>query len=186
MKSLFNIAEIHSATPYEGPFLRCAIWFQGCVLACPQCCNPELQPLVRNHSMSSTLLLEEIEKSKRDCGIEGVTFLGGEPTLQQQLHELAREVQQRDLGVLLFTGYSLAQLETQYPSLLSVCDMVVDGGYDPTQIDTQRNLIGSTNQKIHCLTPRYENQLDWFTTPRKKGVMVDVVEGRISFCGDVF
>ena len=83
----------------EGPGLRTAIWFQGCDLACPGCCNPEFLPREGGELWDPGALADLV------CGlydgvpgpgnggvgsagpdaaepVEGVTLLGGEP-LQQ-------------------------------------------------------------------------------------------------------
>ena len=37
-------AQIVPCTEAEGPGARFALWFQGCPLRCPGCCNPEMLP----------------------------------------------------------------------------------------------------------------------------------------------
>ena len=39
-----RIAQIVPSTEAEGPGRRFALWFQGCSLRCPGCCNPEMLP----------------------------------------------------------------------------------------------------------------------------------------------
>ena len=39
---MLRVAHCVACTGAEGPGLRCAVWVQGCTLACPGCCNPEL------------------------------------------------------------------------------------------------------------------------------------------------
>ena len=38
---VLSVAQIVSCTEAEGPGKRFALWFQGCPLRCPGCCNPE-------------------------------------------------------------------------------------------------------------------------------------------------
>src|SRR4029079_1756775 len=40
----FQVAQIVPVTEAEGPGRRFALWFQGCPLRCPGCCNPEMLP----------------------------------------------------------------------------------------------------------------------------------------------
>jgi anaerobic ribonucleoside-triphosphate reductase activating protein len=42
-----QVAYSVACTEAEGPFRRHALWLQGCTLACPGCCNPELFPATR-------------------------------------------------------------------------------------------------------------------------------------------
>jgi len=39
-----QVAQIVPCTEAEGPGRRFALWFQGCPLRCPGCCNPEFIP----------------------------------------------------------------------------------------------------------------------------------------------
>jgi anaerobic ribonucleoside-triphosphate reductase activating protein len=134
---------------------------------------------------SHIMLLDEIvaiaRKTKEENGIEGVTYLGGEPTLQKHLPDLSHQIHREGLGVILFTGYKISQLDE---STVSSVDLVVDGPYIENLIDHERNLIGSTNQAIHCITSRYENDMNWFLKRRGYKVEVNVKEDLL-FSGDV-
>jgi anaerobic ribonucleoside-triphosphate reductase activating protein len=156
----YNIATINTCTRAEGPYERLAIWFQGCTLNCPGCCNPELKPLEVRHLVSLPELLSIIKNAHAKNGIEGVTLLGGEPTIQHNLKELCKSIQGLGLGVILFTGFAI---ETLDHNLLESVDLVIDGPYDSKRKDEERRLIGSTNQRIHLLSKRYAHDIAWFT-----------------------
>src|SRR3954454_20113381 len=74
-----QVAQIVPVTEAEGPGLRLGLWFQGCPLRCPGCCNPEMLPFEGGTRMSLDEVIDRIEASTRDNGIEGITLLGGEP-----------------------------------------------------------------------------------------------------------
>src|SRR5919198_2604401 len=74
-----SIAQVVPATEAEGPGLRFALWFQGCPLRCPGCCNPEMLPFEGGTPMSVAEVLRQVEEAARDHGVEGITLLGGEP-----------------------------------------------------------------------------------------------------------
>ena len=99
----FNVASINQCTEVEGPYKRLCIWFQGCNILCKGCCNPEYQPLVPKHILSLSELVEIIAEAKDSFGIEGVTYSGGEPTLQEGLSELTEKNHKLGLGVISFT-----------------------------------------------------------------------------------
>lgn len=138
----FNVAHINMCTTAEGPHKRMAIWFQGCNILCKGCCNPELQPVKVAHIMTVSDIVEIAVDSKNKFGIEGVTFLGGEPTLQNNLHILAHELRSNDLGIILFTGRLINQLSLE---LINESDIIVDGRFQFDNVETERNLIGSKN-----------------------------------------
>src|SRR5438105_13067334 len=70
-----QVAQIVAATEAEGPGVRYALWFQGCPLRCPGCCNPEMLPFAGGTERDADALLAEIAAAD----VEGVTLLGGEP-----------------------------------------------------------------------------------------------------------
>ena len=42
------------------------------------------------------------------------------------------------------------------------------------KLETKRKILGSTNQRILCLTDRYKNCVDWFLTPSTKSIEINV------------
>jgi len=177
----FNIARINLCTKAEGPYKRMAIWFQGCSIGCPACCNPELQEMKTAHIMSLEEIISIAKKTKQENGIEGITYLGGEPSLQKYLAELSNEFHNEELGVILFTGYKIAQLKD---SIVTSADLIIDGQFIESKIDHDRNLIGSTNQKFHHITNRYVDNMNWFLVKRNQQVDVNVTDDFI-ITGDV-
>lgn len=177
----FNIAAINQCTEAEGPFKRLAIWFQGCNIQCAECCNPKLFSLKKANVISLDELVEIIKKAKHSFEIEGVTFLGGEPTMQQGLFELSKSIQKLGLGVLLFTGRIIEELPEE---IVKSVDLIIDGQFEKDYIDNERNLIGSKNQRLICISDRYKNSLDWFYSIRPKKVEINVSE-MIFKTGDV-
>ena len=107
-------------------------------------------------------LTHVISDAKEKYAIEGATYSGGEPTMQQNLPELTAAIQNMGLGVFAFTGH----LYEDVADVLSGCDMVLDGSYRAESPEHSRRLLGSTNKRILCLTDRYRNQLSWFEGER--------------------
>ena len=178
-----NIAHINICTETEGPYKRLAIWFQGCNILCKACCNPELQALRIRHIITVEELFNIILDSKDKYDIEGVTFLGGEPTLQEGLISLAFLLKVNNIGTILFTGKKIEMLDND---LINNLDLVIDGKFEVSKIDTKRNLIGSENQNIYFLTNRYEKDEKWFFEKREKKIEINIMkENSIFISGDV-
>jgi anaerobic ribonucleoside-triphosphate reductase activating protein len=154
------VASVSPVTEAEGPGVRYALWFQGCPLRCPGCCNPEYLPFTGGTPRSIESILAEIGQSREQNKIEGITLLGGEPFAHAEpASMIAAGTQALGLSVMVFSGFTLEHLrESPDPHvrrLLHNTDILVDGPYVREQPDTTRRWIGSTNQRIHFLTDRY-------------------------------
>ncbi len=178
-----NVAYINTCTETEGPYKRVGIWFQGCDILCKGCCNPDLQPLVPRHIITIKKVIDIILDSKADNGIEGVTLLGGEPTLQDNLGILCGELKNLDIGIILFTGKRIDEIDEK---IRNAVDLIIDGSFEPDNLENERNLIGSKNQIIHLITERYSGDLQWFYDKRNKKIEINYDEGSGFFIsGDV-
>jgi anaerobic ribonucleoside-triphosphate reductase activating protein len=155
-----SISQFVPATEAEGPGRRLAIWFQGCPLRCPGCCNPEMLSFEGGTPVSLEGLLAEVWRAREENQIEGLTLLGGEPFAHAEgAAALAEGVQAAGLSVMIFSGYTLAELrampDPNAARLLANTDILVDGPYLREQPEKRRRWIGSANQQIHFLTSRY-------------------------------
>src|SRR5271155_2967070 len=94
---VLSIAMVVPVTEAEGPGKRLALWFQGCPLRCPACCNPEMLPFSGGRELPAAAILEAVQAAAAE-GIEGIPLLGGEPFAHAQAaSHLAGAV--RDLGL---------------------------------------------------------------------------------------
>ena len=173
-----RVFKILKNTKVEGPESRYCIWTQGCSHHCKGC------QAVHTWSHSGGNLIEVnkiINDIKSQQGIEGVTFLGGEPFEQAEaLGIIAEEVQKLGLGVLCFTGGYLEELQKdgKNKKLLNNIDLLIDGPFEIDKVDYSRPWCGSSNQRYHFLTARYNEEI--FEKYKNK------VEVNISKNGTVF
>jgi anaerobic ribonucleoside-triphosphate reductase activating protein len=179
-----QVAQIVPVTEAEGPGRRFALWFQGCPLRCPGCCNPEMLPFAGGRTMSLREVLEAIGKAVEE-GIEGITLLGGEPMAHADgAAPLARLVQARDLSVTVFTGLTLEELqESRDPAvhdLLAHTDILVDGPYRRELPETRRRWIGSANQRIFFLSSRYRADDPEWNRPNTLEIRLSGLELKIN------
>ncbi|MFJ2376440.1 4Fe-4S single cluster domain-containing protein [Streptomyces sp. NPDC087769] len=152
-----NVAATRVGTRTLGPGVRSVVWVQGCPFHCAGCLAPEWipgRPARRAHpdDLAAELLT--------DPRVTGLTLSGGEPMSQAAgLARLVRRARQiRDVSVVCFTGHRLERLRTRPPSpdvpeLLAAVDVLIDGTYVAT-LNDGRGLRGSSNQRVHHLTPR--------------------------------
>src|SRR5262245_32628665 len=101
-----QVAHIVPCTEAEGPGRRFGLWFQGCPLRCPGCCNPEMLPFAGGMPMTVSHVVEQVNLAANQQGIEGITLLGGEPLAHATgAAALAQSVRERGLSVMIFSGY---------------------------------------------------------------------------------
>jgi len=162
---VLSVAQVIEDTEAEGPGRRFAVWVQGCPLRCAECCNPQM---LRFEGGTPTEPLALAERAIALPNIEGVSLLGGEPFAQAaDLAIFARAVRGAGLGVMIYSGFTLAELreKPEAAELLDACDLLVDGPYDRTRPEPTRRWIGSTNQEVHFLTDRHRPEDPCWTMP---------------------
>ena len=172
---VFNIIK---NTKVEGPGNRYCIWVQGCSRHCKGCQAVHTWSHDKGELYEVMDIIEDI--FKQDF-IEGVTFLGGEPFEQADaLGIIAERVKQRGLSVLCFTGGKLEELRENpvNKKLLDNIDLLIDGEFIEELTDYSRPWCGSSNQRYHFLTDRYNKEI--FTKYKNK------VEVNISKNGQIF
>ena len=154
MLQLYNFIE---STKTLGPYDRFALWTQGCPFSCPSCMTPDSQSLDGGESIPIESMTELILNTPK---IEGITISGGEPFLQSKaLNALLNLIKsKRDFGVIVYTGYTLEQIQAKNSSddmsLLNNIDILIDGLYEES-LNDGLSLRGSSNQNLHQFTQRY-------------------------------
>lgn len=96
-----------------------------------------------------------------DSQVEGLTLIGGEPFDQPAAGAtLARKAQEQGLGVIVFSGYEYETLRgrgQETKRFLASIDLLVDGPYQAWNQETDRALVGSTNQRFIHISDRYSS-----------------------------
>jgi anaerobic ribonucleoside-triphosphate reductase activating protein len=153
------VAQIVPCTEAEGPGRRFALWFQGCPLRCPGCCNPEMLPFAGGETMTLAAVVELLRQTHVENDLEGITLLGGEPTAHALgATALSSAAHEMELDVMVFTGYTIEEIrargEPEVLAFLAEIDMLIDGPYLRDQPEEERRWIGSRNQRILYLSDR--------------------------------
>jgi anaerobic ribonucleoside-triphosphate reductase activating protein len=111
----------------------------------------------------TALMIEEVATLLHEAAaannLQGITLLGGEPLAHAEASAaLAREAHALALDVMVFTGYLLEEArqmpDSAVQQLLDETDILVDGPYVRELPETRRRWIGSSNQRVHFLSPR--------------------------------
>ena len=167
--TLINLADFCPATRVLGPGLRFVLWVQGCCFRCPGCVSPDTIPQVTATLVEPKEIAQAILSNPQ---LDGITISGGEPMLQAPaINELFAIIrQERDLSIMCYTGFTLAQLQAKHDPqinrMLSYIDVLIDGLYIQEQNDN-RGWRGSSNQVVHFLTARHLQDAALFTERKR-------------------
>jgi anaerobic ribonucleoside-triphosphate reductase activating protein len=179
-----RVHRIYKNTGIAGPGYRYSLWVQGCERRCEGCLAPETWDIDGFAEIKSA---DEIIKSVRETeGIEGITFIGGEPFGQAKaLAYIGKELREKGFSVVTFTGHTLEELreidDEDFNALISVTDLLIDGAFQIDKKDLSRPWVGSSNQRFIFLTGRY-NESDIHETGAKIEIRIDT-EGKLLASG---
>lgn len=146
------------------------IWFKGCTIRCKGCINPHLWSFDKENEMALSSVLSSIKAKE-------VTILGGEPLDQKDLYDLIVELKHRDIGVILFTGYSYINPDEKKLQTVKLCDVVISEPFELEKKDDSLYLRGSSNQIFTFHTKRY-NKTDFEERTEYELVINDKLEFR--------
>ncbi|MDR1917122.1 MAG: radical SAM protein [Synergistaceae bacterium] len=187
MERGLRISHYVERTKVLGPFVRSALWVQGCCFSCEGCMAREMHAgegrVVSAAALASSLLFIE--------GVEGVTVSGGEPFLQgEALSALLLEIKsRRDYGVIVYTGFVYEDLaerargDDAIRSLLTLTDLLIDGPY-VLELDDGYPYRGSSNQRFIPLSDRYAEIFDeYYNSCRGRKIEINFSRGGTTLVG---
>ncbi|MBQ7855764.1 MAG: pyruvate formate lyase-activating protein [Alistipes sp.] len=147
MSKLLNIHSYESMGTFDGPGLRLVVFLQGCPFRCLYCANPDT---IEAQGGEATPLQEVVYlavSQKPFFGRRGgVTFSGGEPTVQAEtLIPLFEQLRAQEIHICLDTNGSIWNEHVE--RLLSLTDLVL---LDIKQFNAERHraLTGRSNEQV--------------------------------------
>lgn len=161
-----NVAHMVERCRVLGPGERFVLWVQGCPIHCPGCHNPDFLPF----RDATWMDVEQIAgKILSVSGIEGVTYVGGEPLAQAiALASLSQKIRSVGLSVMVYSGYTFSELASgkvpHAKTLLDAADLLMDGPYIK-DLPTKRPWRGSDNQRLIALSARYADKVEAWNQP---------------------
>lgn len=157
----------HNNVTVLGPHKRYGLWVSGCNRNCPGCISPESHDMKKGTPFDTGELAWDIIPSEA----EGMTISGGEPFLQAEaLTELIKKVKKhRDIGIIIYSGFLYEEIiaDEKMKKLLKLCDLLIDGPYI-SELDDNKSLRGSSNQRVIKLSDRYEDYLYMYGTGERQ------------------
>lgn len=133
---MIKVHSYESMGTYDGPGLRLVVFLQGCPFRCLYCANPDTIPFEGGMPTEPEDILKRAVNQKPFFGRRGgITFSGGEPTLQAaDLIPLFRMLKDEDINICLDTNGGVWNSDVE--ELLGLTDLVL---LDCKQINDERH-----------------------------------------------
>jgi len=179
-----GLSRVHFPVTALGPGQRIGIWFQGCSIRCPGCMSLDTWAPAR----TTQPVLDLLARLRQWLPLaDGITISGGEPFDQPAaLHALlALPDVTSAASVLVYSGYSLQQLQQCHPYILPLIDVLITEPFDQSKHEHVL-LRGSSNQQVACLTDRGAELWRSAELARNRSGTVDVIvddDGELWFAG---
>jgi anaerobic ribonucleoside-triphosphate reductase activating protein len=140
----------------DGPGVRVAIFFSGCIHNCDGCHNPDTHDFNYGTPFTKEIQEEIIKKVNEIPFINGITLTGGDPMCSSEpvleFVKLYKESvnEEKKKNIWLYTGFEFHHLlfNTDMHSLLKEINVLVDGRFIKELNSPLLNFKGSSNQRI--------------------------------------
>ena len=120
------------------------LFVSGCDIHCEGCHNPSTWDIDSGEDMSLDEIKEKILEYMPP--VDGVTFCGGEPTMQMEdVRELAYWAKKKGLRTTLYTGHRIEEIHLSYDEPF---DYIIDGAFVLNKKTGDCAFRGSSNQRI--------------------------------------
>lgn len=145
-----NIHSIESFGTVDGPGVRFVVFFQGCVLRCKYCHNPDTWNFALGTKYTAEEIIARFIRNKEFYETGGITATGGEPMCQLDfLIELFALAKSKGIHTCLDTSgimFDNSRLD-KIDALLEVCDLVM---LDIKRMDENEHikLTGMSNKNV--------------------------------------
>ena len=144
---MIKVHSYESLGTYDGPGIRLVVFLQGCPFRCLYCANPDTISPEGGRLTSPEEILKRAVNEKPFFGKKGgVTFSGGEPTLQaKELLPLFRMLKENGIHICIDTNGGIWNRDVEQLFLLT--DLVL---LDIKEMDgaRHRSLTGRDNGKV--------------------------------------
>ena len=141
-----NIHSYESMGTYDGPGLRLVVFLQGCPFRCLYCANPDTIPFEGGTPADIDEILKKAISQKPFFGKKGgITFSGGEPTIQAEaLIPLCEKLKENGIHICIDTNGGVWNAHVE--KLLGLTDLVL---LDVKQFNPARHkeLTGRSNDR---------------------------------------
>lgn len=122
---MINVHSYESLGTYDGPGIRLVVFLQGCNFKCLYCANPDTITRKGGTPTDPEEIIRKAVSAKPFFGKRGgITFSGGEPTLQaKELIPLFRKLKRENIHICIDTNGALFNEDVE--ELFSLTDLVL-------------------------------------------------------------
>ena len=143
---MINVHSYESMGTFDGPGLRLVVFLQGCPFRCLYCANPDTIDVKGGTPTPPNEILQMAISQKAFFGKKGgITFSGGEPTLQAEaLIPLFKDLKDNDIHICLDTNGGIWNNNVE--ELVGLTDLIL---LDIKQFNPERHrmLTGRGNEQ---------------------------------------
>jgi anaerobic ribonucleoside-triphosphate reductase activating protein len=147
-----NYSSYINSDTVNGEGIRCSLWVSGCSLNCKGCFNTDSRDFNFGNAYTQefeNIILNDLKKPY----ISGLSILGGhmfEKGNYEACLSLIKRVKQDfdNKDIYVWSGYTLDIIKQKYNESLEYIDVLIDGPFIESLLDTTLYLRGSSNQKI--------------------------------------
>lgn len=144
---MLRVHSIETFSTQDGPWIRLVVFLQGCHFKCLYCHNPDTIPVEWGKIMSDEDILHYVKRQKNYIKNWGITFSGGEPTLQAKwLISICKKL--KDMGIHICLDSNGFVLTPDVKELLNYVDLML---LDIKHIDNTMHKKLTWQPNVHTL-----------------------------------
>ncbi len=151
-----NYSTIIYTDMINGEGIRVSIFVSGCSHRCKGCFNQETWNPKNGKPFDETIqqdILTYFEKYQ--TALKGVSLLGGDPTYKDNIEPLKsfitkfkQKFPSKDIWIWSGFKFEMILKSNELLSLITMCDILVDGPFIEAKKDLNLKWRGSTNQRV--------------------------------------
>lgn len=145
-------SQIRTIDISDGPGVRVGLYTQGCPFHCKGCWNQDTWDFDGGKLLDKSTKKAILDSISKEF-ISGLSILGGEPLVKNNLGELKELVSSikdkyPEKTVWVWSGFLFEDLDNDQLEFINMCDVLVDGQFVEELKDLNLEYRGSSNQRV--------------------------------------
>lgn len=145
-------SQIRTIDISDGPGVRVGLYTQGCPFHCKGCWNQDTWDFDGGKLLDKSVKKAILDSVSKEF-VSGLSILGGEPLVKNNLDELKELVsyikdKYPDKTVWVWSGFLFEDLDKDQLEFINMCDVLVDGQFVEELKDLNLEYRGSSNQRV--------------------------------------